>query len=389
MKSISDAANMVEGQPMFKILARANELEALGRDILHFEIGEPDFSTPKFIVESAKTALDNGDTRYVNSMGIPDLRNAICDRTQKDYGFRPDMEQVAVFTGANPIISFVIQAVMNPGDEVIVQDPGFPTYYSAMGFIGVKPVKVPLSEKNKFRMDPDDIRSRITDKTRLILMNSPQNPTGAVMTKDEVEEVANIAREHDVYLLTDEIYGKMTYDEEHHSPTLSDHCKERVIMLNGWSKAYSMTGWRLGYAIGPPVVIEKMGLISQTLVSCVPPFIQRAGIAALTGDQSVITTMMGEFRKRRDLIVGGLNSLPGVTCIKPEGAFYAFPNISGTGLTCVEFSDLMLEEAGVAACPGMYFGDCGKGFVRFSYASSLLQIEQAIEKMGEVLRKRV
>lgn len=388
MKGLAKDAMRVEGQPMFKILAKANELERQGRSILHFEIGEPDFDTPRHITESGMKALSDGDTSYVNSMGIPELREAIQDTTERDYGFRPDLNQVLVCPGANPIISYLMRAVVNPGEEVIVQDPGFPTYYSAMSFIGIKPVRIPLSEDNHFRMDPDEIRKRITPNTRLIIMNSPQNPTGAVMTKQEVEEVAAIAHEHDVYLMTDEIYGKMTYDEKHHSPAWIDKCKERIIMLNGWSKAYSMTGWRLGYAIGPADVIEKMGLILQTTVSCVPPFIQRAGLTALTGDQTVIDSMMAEFRKRRDLIVSGLNSLPGVSCIIPEGAFYAFPNIKETGMSSVEFSDFMLNEAGVASCPGVYFGESGEGFVRFSYATSLPEIEDAISRMRKALEGR-
>ncbi len=388
MKSISRDAERVEGQPMFKILAKANELERQGKSILHFEIGEPDFDTPPHIVQRAKDALSGGDTHYVNSMGVPELRETICDTTERDYGFRPGMDQVLVCPGANPIISFVMRAVVNPGEEVIVQDPGFPTYYSAMSLIGIKPVRIPLKEEDEFRMDPDEIRKRITPKTRLVMMNSPQNPTGAVMTRAEVEEVSEIAEEHDVYLLTDEIYGKMTYDEEHHSPTLSDECRDRVIMLNGFSKAYAMTGWRLGYAIGPVDVIDKMGLILQTIVSCVPPFVQRGGIAALEGDQGVIGEMMVEFRKRRDLIVNGLNSLPGVSCVTPQGAFYAFPNISGTGMTSEGFGDFMLEKAGVATCPGIYFGEHGEGFSRLSYATSLSEIEEAIERMREALEKR-
>jgi len=386
MKKLSESANRVEGQPMFKILAHATELERQGRNVIHFEIGEPDFDTPPHINEAAKKALDEGKTHYVNSMGIHELREAICESTQRTHGFKPDINQTVVCTGANPIIYYAIAAVANPGEEVIVQDPGFPTYYSAMSYIGVKPNTIPLKEENEFRMNPDDVRKRITEKTRLIIMNSPQNPTGAVMTKSEVEEVASIAEEHDVYLLTDEIYGKMTYDQAHNSPAHRDQCRENIIMLNGFSKAYAMTGWRLGYAIGPVDVIEKMGLIQQTIVSCVPPFIQWGGIEALEGDQKVVDDMMVQFRKRRDLIVEGLNSLPGVSCITPQGAFYVFPNITGTGMTSEKFSEYMLDKAGVASCPGVYFGEHGEGFVRFSYATSLPEIEESIERMRKALK---
>ncbi|HEQ79019.1 MAG TPA: pyridoxal phosphate-dependent aminotransferase [Euryarchaeota archaeon] len=385
---MSDAAGRVEGQPMFKILARANELAGQGRSILHFEIGEPDFETPLHIAKAGVEAIKTGDTHYVPSMGILELRDSVCKYIEREYGFRPKREQVLICPGANPIISYAMQAVVNPGEQVIVQDPGFPSYYSAMTFNNIVPNRVPVWEENHFRMDPVDIKERMNSQTRLIMMNSPQNPTGAVMTKEEVESVYDIAQEEDVFLLSDEIYGKMTYDVPHHSPIHRDKCNERTILLNGFSKAYSMTGWRLGYAVGPADIIEKMGLILSTEVSCVPPFVQRAGIAALEGDQGVIAEMMKHFRQRRDLIVEGLNSLPGVSCIVPGGAFYAFPNVKNTGMTDVEFTNFMLEEAGVATCPGSYFGGNGAGFVRFSYASSLEAISEAINRMRTALESR-
>lgn len=378
----------VQGQPMFKILARANALAAQGKSILHFEIGEPDFDTPPHIKEAAKKALDHGETSYVNSMGIPELRDAIQYATERDYGFKPGLDQILVANGANPLIYYIMRAVVNPGEEVMVQDPGFSTYYSAMSLIGVEPNLIPLKEENEFRMDPEDVRKSITPKTRMIIMNSPQNPTGAVMTKEEVEEMADIAEEHDVYLLTDEIYAKMTYDEEHHTPVLRDRCQERIIMLNGFSKAYAMTGWRLGYAIGPMDVIDKANLIQQTIVSCVAPFVQKGGAAAIRGDQGVVGDMMADFTRRRDLVVEGLNSLPGVSCVTPQGAFYAFPNVTGTGMTSEEFCEIMLEKAGVALCPGSFFGDHGEGFVRLSYATSLQEIQEAMERMRAVLENR-
>ena len=389
MRKISDDAQRVEGQAMFKILAHANELEARGRKILHFEIGEPDFATPDFITAAGIKALDDGETKYVNSLGILDLRQAIQAYIDVNYGYHPDIGQILVCPGANPVIYFVLKTVANPGDEIIVQDPGFPTYYSAIKYAGLKAVTVPLQEENEFRMNPQEIRNKITKKTRLIIVNSPQNPTGAVMKQNEIKEIFNIAREYDLYLLSDEIYGKMTYDQSHHSATIYDQCKEHTIMLNGFSKSYAMTGWRLGYALGPVPVIEKMGLILQTILSCVPPFVQRAGIAALTGDQEIVSKMMEEFRRRRDLMLSGLNNLPGVKCIKPEGAFYLFPNIKGTGMTSEEFGRFMLTHAGVAVCPGNFFGPGGEGFARFSYASPLIEIEEALEKMSAALREKV
>lgn len=384
MKGLARDAHKLEGQPMFRLLVKVNELEAAGRQILHFEIGEPDFSSPSSVVAAAKIALDEGKTHYVNSMGISELRDAVCDATEGELGYKPARSQVLI-TPANAVIYFVIRCVVNTGEEVIVPDPGFPTYYAAIKFTGVKPIRIPLKEENGFRMSPGDIRKCITNKTRLIIINSPQNPTGAVMTKEEIEEVASIAEEADVYLLSDETYGKMTYDVLHYSPSVKDQCRERTILLNSFSKAYAMTGWRLGYAIGPEEVIEKMGLLLQTILSCLPPFIQYGGIAALTDGWRFTSLMMQQLRRRRDLIVSGLNSLPGISCLTPQAAFYAFPNITNTGLTSDQFANMMLEKAGVALLPGTNFGKYGEGYVRLSYATSEKVIEEAIEKMREVL----
>lgn len=380
MKHLSrDAYNLV-GQPMFRLLAKVNELEAQGKSILHFEMGEPNFSSPTSVVQAACDALNAGKTHYVNSMGITELRNIICDAIEAELGFRPTRNQVLI-TPANAVIYFLIKCVVNEGEEVIFPDPGFPTYYAAISFAGVQPVPVPLKEENAFRMSPDDIRNTITDKTRLIIINSPQNPTGAVMTKDEIEEVAIIAEEANVYLLSDEVYCKIIYDATHYSPSIRDHCQERTILLNSFSKAYSMTGWRLGYAIGPEDVIEKMGLLLQTIISCLPPFIQYAGITALTNGQEYNRQMVDTLRQRRDEIVQGLNSLPGVSYLTPDGAFYAFPNITETGLTSKQFADLMLERAGIALLPGTNFGKHGEGYVRLSYATSQKTVAEAIERM--------
>jgi aspartate/methionine/tyrosine aminotransferase len=279
---------------------------------------------------------------------------------------------------------------VNPGEDVIVPDPGFPTYYSAIKFCGVNEVRVPLKEANHFRMAPEDIESRITDKTRLIIINSPQNPTGSVMTPEEIEQVAEIAERHDIYLYSDEVYARMVYDDSgpFKSPAAKDGCQERTIVANGFSKAFAMTGWRLGCVIGPENVIEKMGLLLQTTSSCVTPFIQRAGIAAIRGDQKPIIAMIEEYHGRRDLLVEGLNSLPGVSCLIPGGAFYAFPNIKGTDMTSEEFADFCLEEAGVALLPGTNFGEHGRGYVRLCYANSRENIQKGIDRMRDVLKKR-
>lgn len=390
MKHLSVAANNLEGQPMFKVLDKVQRLERSGREILHFELGEPNFDTPPNIIEAACNALKAGETHYASSMGLYSFREIVQKTTERSRGFKPEIDQILVTPGANAIIYLAVSCLVNPGEEVIVPDPGFPTYYSAIKYCGAVPVSVPLYESNRFRMNPEDLRKRITSKTRLIILNSPSNPTGAVMTPEEIDEVARIAEEQDIYLLSDEIYARMVFDggNHFHTPARLDQCKERTIIINGFSKAFAMTGWRLGVAIGPKEVIEKMGLVVQTIVSCVPPFIQLAGIEAIKGDQTLIEKMMAEYQKRRDILVAGLNNIPGIKCIKPEGALYVFPNIAGTGMTSEEFADFALEKAGVALLPGNNFGEHGQGFVRLCYVNTLENIELAIKKLAQAIKER-
>ena len=390
MTELSKAAKKLSGQPMFHILAKANELERQGRKILHFEIGDPDFNTPKNITDAARDSLIRGETHYTNSKGLLEFRMAAAEVTEKrSRKFRPSLDQILICPGANSSIFYTIGCTTNPGDEVIIQNPYFPTYVSSINFFGAKPVKVPLKEENEFRLNPDDVEKAITDKTKLIIMNSPHNPTGAVMNEKEMKRIYEIAKKHDIYLLSDEIYARMIYDDsdtKFSSPSKYDQCKERVIVANGFSKSYAMTGWRLGVAIGPEKLIDKMALLLETSASCVSPFIQKAGVEALKGDQKQISAMMREFRARRDLIYDGLNTLPGISCSKPKGAFYAFPNISGTGMKGQEFADYMLERVGVTCCPGEMFGDNLENYVRFCYASSKEDILEGIERMKEVLK---
>ncbi len=385
MLEMSRAAGNLHGQAAFKILARAKELERQGRTIVHFEIGEPDFDTPEHIVEASRTAIDNKHTHYVPSHGIHELREAVCDEVERTRGFRPDMDQILIGPGANPIIFFALSCLVDPGEEVISPDPGFFTYWSAIAYLDQKVVSLPVLEENEFRMNPDDVRKLITPKTKLIIMNSPQNPTGSVMTRSEIDEMADIAEEHDVYLLTDEIYSKMTYDMEHHSPSPRDGCRDRTILLDGFSKKYAMTGWRLGWAVAPAEVVDKMGLLLQTITSCTPPFIQHAGIAALEGGDECIQDMMAKFRQRRDVIVKGLNDIPGITCLEPQGAFYVFPNITGTGMTSDEFAEFALEKAGVSLLSGGAFGQHGEGYVRMCYANNIENIEEGLARLKEAL----
>lgn len=381
---IADSAKQIKGQPMFKILSRIKELEREGRHIVHFEIGDPDFNTPTNIVEAGKKALDNGYTHYSDSMGDYEFRELICENNVKSRGFKPDIDQVLVLPGANMMIYYAVRCLVNPGDEVIVQEPCFPTYLSVFDFCGVKPVFVPLKEENEFRMDPKDLRAKITDKTRLIIVNSPHNPTGAIMKPEELEEIGRIALENKIFLYCDEIYSRLNYgDVPFYSPSVLDQCKDYILVANGFSKAFAMTGWRLGTGIGPSDVMERMGMLLQTTSSCVPSFIQKAGIEAISGDQSEVRKMMKTYRRRRDILVKGLNDIPKLSCLNPGGAFYVFPNIKKIGISSDEFAISVLEEAGVGLCSGRDFGPSGEGYVRLCYANSEDEIVEGIKRIKE------
>ena len=387
--TLSHAAHRIAGQPMFRVLDKVQQLEADGRNIIHFEIGDPDFTTPKHIIEACCNSLHDGETHYVNSMGTHDLRAVAAMVTQSSRGFLPDINQVLVTPGANIIIYLATLCLVNPGEEVIIPNPGFPTYAAVAKLCGVKPVGIPLKESNYFRMDPDDVNNAITSKTKLIIINSPNNPTGSVMTREEMTAIYEIAKDKGIYLLSDEVYARMHYgDTAFYSPSSKDCCKETVIVMNSVSKAFAMTGWRLGTAIGPEAVIEKMGLLVQTLCSCTAPFVQRAAIAATLGDQKPVREMMATYRRRRDMMVDGLNRLPGVHCLNSEGALYTFPNITGTGRTSQEFSDFMLEKAGVALLPGTDFGSAGEGYVRLAFTTREDKIMEGLKRMKQALEER-
>jgi aspartate aminotransferase len=366
------------------------EMQRQGKDVIHFEIGDPNFDTPANIIEAACTALRNGKTHYAPSIGIKELREAVCAATERSRGFRPDIDQVLVVPGANIAIFYAVQCLVNAGDEVIVPDPGFPTYYSVIKACGVTPVRVPLREENAFRMSPVDVRARITEKTRMIMLNSPQNPTGSVMTKEEIEEIANIAEEFDLYIYSDEIYSRMYFKEgsAFNSPSYLDKCKERTIVANGFSKAFAMTGWRIGAVIGPTDVIAKMDLLLQTTSSCVPPFVQYAALEALTGDQSAVREMVAAYKERMQILVDGLSGIKGIQCLEPGGAIYVFPKITGTGMTSQEFTDFALEKAGVAVLPGTNFGEYGEGYIRMCVVSSREHIEEGVRRLKEAIEAR-
>jgi aspartate aminotransferase len=366
MRKLAKLTEGITGQPMFNIFKKVIEMERSGREVYHFELGDSDFKSHPHIRQATQEALDRDETHYVEHVGILELREAIADHIEEYLGFRPGLNQIAVIP-ANAVIDFVIRCVADPGEEIVFSDPGFSTYIAVANYLGVKQVPVPTREEDAFHLDPDEVARRITNKTRLLIVNTPNNPTGAVLSEEEAEAIYKVAEEKDIFLLSDEIYSRVLYGKVHHSPGVHDKCKERTIILNGFSKGYSMPGWRLGYAIGPEKVIEKMGMLFQTIYTCAPPFIQRGGIAALKGNQVVIEERINQFRMLRDLMVERLNEIPGISCPVPDGAYYVFPNISGTGMSSAEFADFVLERAAVTLVPGTCFGEHGEGHVRVCF----------------------
>jgi len=388
MTRMSKTSSQIDGQPMFKTLDKVKKLENEGKNIIHFEIGDPDFQTPQNIINATANALNDGMTHYTSSYGLMEFRQVICETTEKSRGFKPKIEQVLVTPGANISVFYAITCLVDPGYEIIVPNPGFPTYYSIIKMCNTIPVSIELKESNSFRMNPEDIEKKITDKTRLIIINSPQNPTGSVMTKDELKKIYDIAKKYDLYLYSDEIYARMMYDNtEFHSPSIYDKCNERTIISNGFSKAFAMTGWRLGALIGPEAIIERMAALLETTSSCVPPFIQKAGIEAIKGDQTSVKKMYNEFKQRRDILVDGLNSIRGISCVKPSGAFYVFANIKDTNMSSEEFANYILEDASVAILPGTDFGKFGEGYVRLCYATTQTNIFEALKRIKTSLDK--
>ena len=371
----------------FRVLAKAQALEAKGIDVVHLEIGEPDFDTPKHVSDAAAKALDEGYTHYCNSQGIVPLRTEIAKEIGRTRGVTIDPNRVVVTPGAKPIMFYSILALLEEGDEAIYPNPAFPIYESMINFAGAKPVPIPLREELDFRFDIDELRSKITPHTKLIIINSPHNPTGGVLELDDIRAIADIAQEHDIIVLSDEVYEHIIYEGEPHSIASLPGMLDRTIILNGFSKTYAMTGWRLGYAVMPPELVDPIvGLIVNS-VSCTATFIQHAGIEALTGPQDSIASMVAEFKKRRDLIVDGLNAIPGISCRRPKGAFYVFPNTRKLGMDSAQLANYLLNEAGVAALSGTDFGKYGEGYIRLSYANSMENIEKALKKIEMAVAK--
>ncbi len=385
----------------FEVLARARQLESQGRSVVHLEIGQPDFPTPRHICDAAIEAMRAGKTGYGPSPGLPELRRAIAEETSRSRGIPVRPEQVIVTPGAKPILFYAINSLAGEGDEVIYPDPGFPMYSSITAYSGARPVPLTLREERRFRFDPDEFRALLSPRTRLVILNSPHNPTGGILTRSDLEVVAEEARRSDFVVLSDEIYRGIQYEGAGEgepagpgggrdlSITFLPGMAERTVILDGFSKRYSMTGWRLGYGILPDFLTRVFDYYNVNIVSCAATFSQLGALAAIEGSQEPVRAMVEEFRRRRDFLVDGLNRLPGVSCLRPEGAFYVFPNIRGTSLAAAELSRKLLDEAGVAALPGTAFGPAGEGHLRLSYASSLANLSEAIDRIGKFLGARV
>jgi aspartate/methionine/tyrosine aminotransferase len=371
----------------FQVLAQAQALEAKGKDIVHLEIGEPDFDTPQNIRDAATRALNKGYTHYCNSQGIVPLRVEIAKEMARARGVPVEPERVIVTPGAKPIMFFSILALLDKGDEAIYPNPLYPIYESMINFAGARAVPIPLREELDFRFDVDELKSKVTPRTKLIILNSPHNPTGGVLEEDDIRAVAEVAQKHNITVFSDEVYEHIVYEGKPFSIASLPGMLDRTILLHGFSKTYAMTGWRLGFAVMPRELVEPVVRLITNSVSCTAPFIQYAGIEALTGPQDTVPRMVNEFKKRRDLIVDGLNQIPGISCRRPKGAFYVFPNIKKLKVDCNRFADYLLNEAGVAALPGTHFGKYGEGYIRLSYATSSENIKKGLERIKGAAEK--
>src|SRR6267378_2145818 len=383
MRPLAPRMSRLGTETAFEVLARARALEAKGRDIVHLEIGEPDFDTPPAIVAAGVAALERGETHYTPSAGVIELREAIARYVQR-RGVRVDPGQVIVTPGAKPIMFYTLLALLEKGDEAIYPDPGFPIYSSMIDFAGARGVPLALREENEFQPDLDELRKLVNSRTKVLILNSPNNPTGGVLSRAAIRGIAAIARERDLWVLADEIYGELVYDGEHHSIAVEEGMADRTILLDGFSKTFAMTGWRLGYGVFPRALVEPVAKLVTNSVSCTATFVQRAGTVALTSRPPEVDRMIAEFRRRRDAVVKGLNAVPGITCRAPQGAFYVFPNVRGLGLrSSADIADRLLEEAGVATLAGTCFGAAGEGYLRLSYANSLANLDKAVSRIAD------
>ena len=386
---LADRMRRLGTETAFEVLVRARALEARGRDIIHLEIGEPDFDTPENVIEAGVEALRSGWTHYGPSAGLPALREAIAREVDRTRNVSVTPEEVVVVPGGKPIIFFIMLALIGDGDEVIYPNPGFPIYESMIEFVGGVPVPIPLREGREFRLDVNELTAKITPRTRLIILNSPANPTGGVLTEQDIRDVTTAVGDSNIMVLSDEIYSRLIFEGTHFSPLSIPHFRERTILLDGFSKTYAMTGWRLGYGVMRSDLAAQVARLMTNSNSCTASFTQVAGVAALTGDQASVTRMCTAFRERRDLMVTGLNRIRGFRCLSPKGAFYVFPNIEGTGLKSKDLADKLLEEAGVACLSGTSFGKFGEGYLRFSVANSPENITKALDRIEQWIGKHL
>ena len=373
----------------FEVLVKARALEAKGRDIVHLEIGEPDFDTPRNIIDAGADALHKGFTHYGPSAGLPQLREVIAQYVGETRRIEISPEEVVVVPGGKPIIFFAILALAEEGDEVIYPNPGFPIYESMINYVGAKAVPIRLREEMDFRLDVDELARLINDRTKLVILNSPQNPTGGVLTKEDIDGIARALGDRNVTVLSDEIYSRLIFEGQHHSIMSLDGMKERCILLDGFSKTYAMTGWRMGYGVMRPDLAAHVARLMTNSNSCTASFTQVAGVEALRGPQESVDEMCAEFKKRRDIMVAGLNQISGFSCRLPKGAFYVFPNITKTGWPSKKLADALLDDAGVAGLSGTAFGDFGEGYLRFSVANSIDNIEKALERIQDWAAKNL
>ena len=379
--------NLLKTESAFVVLAKASEMERQGRDIIHLEIGDTDFDTPSSIVEEAYAQLKAGKTHYCPSAGVLELREAACEWLRRDGRGEYSPNEIVVGPGGKPFLYYTIMATAGPGDEVIYPDPGFPVYESVALYAGATPVPLPILEENNFRFTPDDLRARVTDKTRLLILNYPHNPTGGTLTRTELEAIAEIAVENDIIVLSDEVYAHMLFEGEHVSLGTLPGMRERTIMLETFSKTYAMTGWRLGFIAAPETLADPLAQLITNSVSCVPPFIQLAGAKGLLEDQSESRAMMDDFRRRRDIFIGGLNEVEGISCQYPDGAFYAFPNVSRIPMSADDFADYLLDDAGVATLPGSAFGVHADNHLRMCFANSVENLERAVDRIADAVKR--
>ena len=382
---LADRMGRLGTESAFEVLARARALEAEGRKIVHLEIGEPDFDTPDHIRDAAAEALASGQTHYVPAPGIPPLRQAVVDFLSTWNRMEATPDRVIVTPGAKPIMWYLMLATCQAGDEVIYPDPGFPMYESIASFVGATPVPIPLREENEFRLDPQELAGLVTERTKLLILNSPHNPCGSALTAEDCEAIAEIALRNDLLVMSDEVYWACRYEGEHASVLDVDGMADRTVLLDGWSKTWAMTGWRLGFGVFPPDLVEPVTRLVINSVSCTSAFSQHAAIAALTGPWEPIEEMNAEFARRRDVIVDGLNAIDGISCIQPAGAFYVFPNVKELGRPSKQIEAHILQEAGVACLSGTAFGAQGEGYLRFSYANSIENIRGALEAIEATL----